>query len=87
MQLAQVIPVVLIPQFFVTGLIPLVLIPYGLGNPCYLMPMYYGAAPLKHIMQQGAGFTDILPWLSGLLLFIVLLFVINTLSLKKYRKL
>ena len=30
---------------------------------------------------------DILPWLGGLLLFIVLLFVINTLSLKKYRKL
>ena len=69
------------------GITPLDMIPYGLGNLCYLMSMYYGAAPLKHIMQQGAGFTDILPWLGGLLLFIVLLFVINTLSLKKYRKL
>ena len=69
------------------GITPLDMIPYGLGNLCYLMPMYYGAAPLKGIMQQGAGFMDILPWLSGLLLFIVLLFVINTLSLKKYRKL
>lgn len=86
-QVAQFIPVIIIPQIFFTGIIPLDMIPYGLGNLCYLMPMYYGAAPLKHIMQQGAGFTDILPWLGGLLLFIVLLFVINTLSLKKYRKL
>lgn len=86
-QVAQFIPVIIIPQIFFTGIIPLDMIPYGLGNICYLMPMYYGAAPLKHIMQQGAGFMDILPWLGGLLLFIVLLFVINTLSLKKYRKL
>ena len=34
------------------GITPLDMIPYGLGNLCYLMPMYYGAAPLKHIMQQ-----------------------------------
>ena len=86
-QVAQFIPVIIIPQIFFTGIIPLDMIPYGLGNLCYLMPMYYGAAPLKHIMQQGAGFMEILPWLGGLLLFIVLLFVINTLSLKKYRKL
>ena len=86
-QVAQFIPVIIIPQIFFTGIIPLDMIPYGLGNLCYLMPMYYGAAPLKHIMQQGTGFTNILPWLGGLLLFIVLLFVINTLSLKKYRKL
>ena len=86
-QVAQFIPVIIIPQIFFTGIIPLDMIPYGLGNLCYLMSMYYGAAPLKHIMQQGAGFMDILPWLGGLLLFIVLLFVINTLSLKKYRKL
>ncbi|MDY4514277.1 MAG: ABC transporter permease, partial [Paludibacteraceae bacterium] len=78
-QVAQFIPVIIIPQIFFTGIIPLDMIPYGLGNICYLMPMYYGAAPLKHIMQQGAGFMDILPWLGGLLLFIVLLFVINTL--------
>lgn len=86
-QVAQFIPVIIIPQIFFTGIIPLDMIPYGLGNLCYLMPMYYGAAPLKGIMQQGTGFMDILPWLGGLLLFIVLLFVINTLSLKKYRKL
>ena len=34
------------------GITPLDMIPYGLGNLCYLMPMYYGAAPLKGIMQQ-----------------------------------
>ena len=51
-QVAQFIPVIIIPQIFFTGIIPLDMMPYGLGNLCYLMPMYYGAAPLKHIMQQ-----------------------------------
>lgn len=49
-QVAQFIPVIIIPQIFFTGIIPLDMIPYGLGNLCYLMPMYYGAAPLKGIM-------------------------------------
>ena len=86
-QVAQFIPVIIIPQIFFTGIIPLDTIPYGLGNLCFLMPMYYGATPLKLIMQQGAGWADIWPWLAALLGCIIILFTVNTLSLKKYRKL
>src|SRR5574344_1782817 len=86
-QVAQFIPILVIPQIFFTGIIPIDIIPYRLGNLCYIMPMYYGATPLKEIMVKGAGFVDVLPWLLGLVVFIVILFIVNTLSLKKYRKL
>ncbi|MEG2070797.1 MAG: ABC transporter permease, partial [Bacteroidales bacterium] len=86
-QVVQFIPIVVIPQVFFTGLIPLETIPYGLGKLCYLMPVYYGCAPLKEIMIKGAGFSDIYFWLLGLLAYIALLFLLNVVSLKKYRKL
>ncbi|MEG1556632.1 MAG: ABC transporter permease, partial [Bacteroidales bacterium] len=38
-QVVQFIPIVVIPQVFFTGLIPLETIPYGLGKLCYLMPV------------------------------------------------
>ena len=86
-QVAQFIPVIIIPQIFFTGIIPLDTIPYGLGNLCYVMPMYYGATPLKLIMQQGAGLAEVWPWLAALVGCIIVLYMVNTLSLKKYRKL
>ncbi|MGM9795920.1 MAG: ABC transporter permease [Candidatus Aphodosoma sp.] len=86
-QVMQFIPIIIIPQIFFTGIIPLDTIPYHLGNLCYVMPMYYGAAPLKEIMQRGAGFVDVYLWILALCVFIIVLFVLNTLSLKKYRKL
>ena len=51
------------------------------------MPMYYGATPLKLIMQQGSGLAEVWPWLAALVGCIIVLYMVNTLSLKKYRKL
>lgn len=86
-QVMQFIPLIIIPQVFFTGIIPLDTIPYSLGNLCYIMPMYYCAAPLQQIMQRGAGFMDVYHWILILCLFISVLFILNSLSLKKYRKL
>lgn len=86
LQLVQFIPVVLIPQIFFSGLIPLDTIPFGLGNLCYLTPIYYGCTALEKIMIRGKGFMDILPWILGLTAYILVLFVINVFALKKYRK-
>lgn len=86
-QVVQFIPIIIIPQIFFSGLIPIDTIPYGLGNLCYIMPVYYGCSALKLIMTQAAGFNEILPWLAGLLIYNIVLFVINTLALKKYRSL
>ncbi|MBC3888953.1 ABC transporter permease subunit [Acetobacterium paludosum] len=87
LQMVQFIPVVLIPQIFFSGLIPIDTIPFGLGNLCYFTPIYYGCTSLEMIMIQGKGFMEIWPWLVGSVLFIGVLFIVNVMALKKYRRL
>ena len=86
-QVAQCIPLLILPQVFFTGIIPLELIPYGLSNLCYLMPIYYAAMPLKAVMVQGAGLVDIWPWLLAEVVVLAIFFAINTVSLRRYRRL
>ncbi|MGD7043187.1 ABC transporter permease [Jeotgalibacillus proteolyticus] len=87
LQVVQMIPFTIIPQVFFSGLIPLDLIPFGLGNLSYIMPIYYGAAAIKGVMVYGDGFMQIWPYLLGLLTFAIVLYVINTRALRKFRKL
>lgn len=87
LQMVQFIPVIVIPQIFYSGLIPIDTIPFGLGNLCYLTPIYYGCTSLQMIMIQGKGIAEIRPWLMGSVIFIIVLFFINVLALKKYRRL
>ena len=86
-QVAQCIPLLILPQVFFTGIIPLELIPYGLSNLCYLMPIYYAAMPLKAIMVQGAVMADIWPWLLAEVAVLAIFFAVNTASLRRYRRL
>lgn len=85
MQVAQFVPVVVVPQIFFSGIIAIDLIPLGLGNLSYIMPVYYGASAIKSVMIEAGGFNEIWPLLTALLLFALLLGGINTLALKKYR--
>lgn len=87
LQMVQFIPIIIIPQIFYSGLIPIDTIPFGLGKLCYLTPIYYGCTSLEMIMIQGKGITDIWPWLMGAIAFIILLFCANVVALKKYRSL
>lgn len=87
LQLVQFIPVIIIPQIFFSGLIPIDTIPFGLGNLCYLTPIYYGCTALEMIMIQGKGVVEIWPWLAGSVAFIGILFLANVTALKKYRRL
>jgi len=87
LQLVQFIPVIIIPQIFFSGLIPIDTIPFGLGNLCYLTPIYYGCTALEMIMIQGKGVVEIWPWLAGSAVFIGVLFLANVTALKKYRRL
>lgn len=87
LQMVQFIPIIIIPQIFYSGLIPIDTIPFGLGNLCYLTPIYYGCTSLQMIMIQGKGIDDIWPWLLGSVVFIGALFIVNVLALKKYRRL
>jgi ABC-2 type transport system permease protein len=86
-QVVQFIPVVIIPQVFFSGLIPLDTIPFHLGNLCYLFPIYYGCAAIKQIMIYGAGGAAIWPYLLALVGYTVVLSALNTATLKRYRRL
>jgi len=86
-QVVQLIPIAIIPQIFFAGIIPLDTIPYNLGYLCYIMPIYYGCAAIKEVMLLGHGFGSIYPFMLALLVYIVVLGALNTLVLKKYRKL
>lgn len=87
LQVVQMIPFTLIPQVFFSGLIPLDLIPYHLGNLCYIMPVYYGVAAIKGVMVYGDGVVQIWPYLIGLIAYALVLYLLNTQALKKFRKL
>lgn len=87
LQVVQMIPFTLIPQVFFSGLIPLDLIPYHLGNLCYIMPVYYGVTAIKGVMVYGDGFLQIWPYFLGLIAYSLLLYLLNTQALKKFRKL
>lgn len=87
LQVVQMIPFTIIPQVFFSGLIPLDLIPYHLGDLCYIMPIYYGAAAIKGVMVYGDGFLQIWGYLLGIIAYALVLYLLNTLALKKFRKL
>ena len=85
-QVVQFIPIIIIPQIFFSGLIPLDTLPYHLGTISYIMPVYYGCSALYDVMLKGYGIAQIWDYLVALLIFIIVLSVINTFALKKYRK-
>lgn len=83
-QVMQFIPIVIIPQIFFSGLIPIDTLPFGLA---YIMPVYYGCMGLQNVLIKGAGVEKIWNYLFMLVVFIILLLIINTEALKKYRRL
>lgn len=86
-QVMQFIPVVVIPQIFFSGLIPIDTFPSGLGKLAYIMPVYYGCTGLENVMVRGFGFEEIQKYIYMLLAFILILFLMNVVALKKYRRL
>lgn len=86
-QVMQFIPVVVIPQIFFSGLITIDTLPFGLGNLSYIMPVYYGCTGLENVLIRGYGIEKIWFYLLMLVAFIAVLFFVNTLALKRYRRL
>jgi ABC-2 type transport system permease protein len=85
-QVMQMIPVVVIPQIFFSGMISLDTLPYHLGLLSKIMPVFYACDALKTISIRGGGLGDVLPDIFALLVFIALFFFLNILALKKYRR-
>jgi ABC-2 type transport system permease protein len=84
-QVMQFIPIVIIPQFFFTGLIPVDTLPYHLSLLSRIMPLYYGSMALRGVMVYGSGFAGIASHVLALIAYVAALFVLNVLAVKRYR--
>ena len=85
-QMIQFIPLVIVPQVFFTGIIPIVGMPEWLQMFSKIMPISYGADALKSIMYKGMGLSEILTDLVVLIGFATVFIALNIVALKKYRK-
>ncbi|MDY4253241.1 ABC transporter permease [Clostridium sp. SGI.024] len=85
-QMVQFIPIVIVPQIFFGGIIPIESMATWLQKVSYLMPLRYGAEALKGIILKGYNFTNIQNNIITLILFIVVLCILNVICLKKYRR-
>lgn len=85
-QMMQFIPVVVIPQIFFSGIIPINNMSNGLQAFARVIPMYYVGDALQGIMIKADSFGKIKFDLFILLLFALVFTLLNIVGLKRYRK-
>ncbi|KHL95969.1 ABC transporter permease [Paenibacillus sp. IHB B 3415] len=86
LQMIQFIPLVIVPQIFLSGLFPLDTLPLWLQRVGLATPIYYGAQALMDIMIRGKGWNDIALDVFMLIGFSLLFMLLNVLALRKHRK-
>ncbi|MFX3673096.1 MAG: ABC transporter permease [Paenisporosarcina sp.] len=85
-QMIQFIPLVIVPQVFFTGIIPIEGMPEWLQGLSKVMPISYGANALKNVMYKGQVLSDVQFELMVLVGFAIIFIVLNVIALKKHRK-
>lgn len=85
-QMIQFIPIVVIPQIFFAGLIPVSGMATWLQWIAHIMPLYYGANALTDVVTKGAGWSDVAFYIIILLVFMIGLTILNIVGMKRYRK-
>lgn len=85
-QMVQFIPVVVIPQIFFSGIIPVATMPGWLQAIAHIMPLYYGAGAMSQVVEKGAGLSAIWPDLLIMLAFAAVFLLLNVQTMKKYRQ-
>lgn len=86
-QMIQFIPLIIVPQIFFAGIIPVTSMANWLQVIAKFMPMYYVGDALTGIMYKGYGLGDITTNIMVLCAFAVVFVALNVLALKRYRKL
>lgn len=86
-QVMQFIPLLLLPQIVLSGIIPLEILPDALAWLAHLCPMYYGSEALYQIMVNGESLLYVTPYLVALIAFSAIIFLINTQLLKRHTSL
>ncbi len=85
-QLFQFIPIVLVPQILLSGIFSLKGTPDIIEFLSKLFPLTYAADALKGVVVKGSSFMDIALDIGVLFGFCVVFVFLNTVALKKYRK-
>ncbi|HEY4431659.1 MAG TPA: ABC transporter permease [Paenibacillus sp.] len=86
LQMIQFIPLIIVPQVFLSGLFPLDTLPQWLQRVGYATPIYYGSEALMGIMIRGKGWSAIALDVYILIGFSLLFMLLNVLALRKHRK-
>jgi len=85
-QMMQFIPLVIMPQLFFSGIIPLESMGSWAQTIGKFLPLTYSGDAMRQIILYGHNLGDILPNLGILLIFLVALTILNIVGLRRYRK-
>lgn len=86
LQMIQFIPLIIVPQLFLSGLFPLDTLPVWLQQLKIVMPLTYGTEALSDVMIRGKGWEAIGGNVVVLIGFSLLFMLLNVLALRKHRK-
>ena len=85
-QMMQFIPLVITPQIFFSGIIPLDAMADWVQSLGKLFPLYYAGHALSKIILNGTSLLKLGFDISILLIFLLVLTILNIVGLKRYRK-
>lgn len=85
-QMMQFIPIIVIPQIFFSGIIPVESMPGWLQTVAHAMPLYWGSRGMSDVVVKGASLAQIAPNLGVLLAFILVFLGLNLVVMRKYRR-
>jgi ABC-2 type transport system permease protein len=85
-QMMQFIPIIVIPQIFFSGIIPVESMPGWLQAVAHAMPLYWGSRGMSDVVEKGADLVQIAPNLGVLLAFILVFLGLNLVVMRKYRR-
>ncbi|WP_125763548.1 ABC transporter permease [Levilactobacillus mulengensis] len=85
-QMMQFIPLVVIPQIFFSGIIPLDSMADWVKDISYIIPLKYSGDAVSDVIMRGTSIFDEGGNILVLLVFLVVLTFLNIIGLKRYRK-
>lgn len=85
-QMMQFVPIVVMPQVFFSGIVPLDALPNWIQVISKILPLTYAGNAMNDVIMKGQGVETIASDLGVLVLFIVFFVVLNVVGLKRYRK-
>lgn len=85
-QMMQFIPIIVIPQIFFSGIIPLDTMAHWVQVIAYILPLKYSGEATTGIVMNGQSLLQVMNPILVLLLFLVVLTAANIWGLKRYRR-